>query len=73
MKFNQPWRDLGSWNAITNISKNNILLDKNSRIFNNQKFSVISDKKITILNDVPDVTVVAKRESFNQFQKTLIV
>ena len=64
MKFNQAWRDLGSWNAITNISKNNILLDKNSRIFNNSKnSSVISDKKITILNDVPDVTVVAKRES----------
>ena len=64
MKFNQPWRDLGSWNAITNISKNNILLDKNSRIFNNSKnSSVISDKKITILNDVPDVTVVAKKES----------
>ncbi len=64
MKFRQSWKDLGSWNEVAEVSPNNITLENNSKIFNNSsKSSVISDKKITIINDVPEVIVVAKKES----------
>ena len=56
VKFRQSWRDLGSWNTLTELSDKNIKLDKKVRIINNSKNSnVISDKRNTILNDIPNV------------------
>ena len=64
VKFCQPWRDLGSWNTLTELSDKNVKLDRKVKIINNSKNSnVISDKKNTILNDIPNVVVVAKKDS----------
>ena len=66
MKFNQSWRDLGSWNSIVDLSEKNTKLSNNVNIFNNSKNSnVITDKRITVLNDVSNIIVVSKKESFN--------
>ena len=62
--FNQEWRDLGSWNSLIELSKNDIKLDPKVKIYNDSKNSrVISDKRNTILNDVSNIIVVSKKDS----------
>ncbi len=64
MNFNKSWKDIGSWNSLTEISKKNIKLHPQTKIFNNsENSSIISDRKNTVLNDVPNIIVVSKNES----------
>ena len=64
MEFKQNWFDLGSWNTLSDLSEQNVMLESKVKIINNSKNSnVISDKKNTILNDVPNIFVISKKES----------
>ncbi len=64
VKFDQSWRDLGSWNALSEVSKKNVNLDPRAKIINNSaNSSVLSDRKNTIVNDVSDIIVVSIKES----------
>lgn len=64
VKFKQNWKDLGSWNSVTDLSETNVKLDPKVNILNNAKNSnVVSDKRNTILNDVHDIIVVSTKES----------
>ena len=64
MEFKQNWFDLGSWNTLSELSEQNVMLESKVKIINNSKNStVISDKKNTILNDVPNIFVISKKES----------
>ena len=64
MKFEQNWTDLGSWNSLMQLSKNDVKLENDTKIYNNSKNSiVVSDRKNTILNDVDDIFVISKKES----------
>ena len=47
MKFEQNWTDLGSWNSLMQLSKNDVTLEKDTKIYNNSKSSiVVSPEKI---------------------------
>ena len=64
LKFNQKWRDIGSWKTLTELSDQNQKLNSNTTIYNNSLNSnVISDKKNTVLNDVNDIIVISKNDS----------
>ena len=64
MEFKQTWFDLGAWNTLSDLSEQNVMLNKKAKIINNSKNSnVISDKKNTILNDVPNIVVISQKES----------
>ena len=63
-ELKQTWFDLGAWNTLSELSEQNVMLNKKVKIINNSKNSnVISDKKNTILNDVPNVFVISQKES----------
>ena len=64
LKFNQKWRDIGSWKTLIELSDQNQKLNSNTIIYNNSVNSnVISDKKNTIVNDVDDIIVISKNDS----------
>ncbi len=63
-KFKQPWKDLGSWNTLSDISDKNVKFDPKVKIINNSSNStVLSDRRNTIINDVPNIIVVSLKES----------
>ena len=63
-ELKQKWFDIGAWNTLSELSEQNVMLDRKAKIINNSKNSnVISDKKNTILNDVPNIFVISQKES----------